>query len=450
MDGTVGPGDREGRGRHRRILALALPATGTLIADPLLGLVDTAVVGRLGAAPLGAMGLGISVLALATWAFNFLAYGTTAAVARAVGAGDHVAAGRRTAHAGRVALGLGLVVGAVIAIGAGTFISLLDAVPSVADEATTYLRIRALGVPFILLTYVGSGTFYGLSDTRTTLAITVVANAINAGLDVLLVLHLDVGLAGAAWATVAAEVTSVVLYVALSRRTALELRGHGRPTRTEIGALVRVSRDLVVRTGSLLLALMVVAAAAARIGAVTAAAHQVLWQVWITGSFLLDGFAIAAQAMIGTALGDGDEETARETARDLLRWGAVGGVLVGGVMLAFPTLLPRILTDDAEVLAAVAGVWWLAAGGHLVNGVLFVLDGVFIGAGDFAYLRTWTATAVVPAIAVALFAPSLGGGLLVLWIGIEAMLLIRLVSLVVRLRGRAWLSAGQEVVAPPR
>jgi putative MATE family efflux protein len=446
-DVATGPRPRSRRGRHRRILALAVPAIGTLVADPLLGFVDTAVVGRLGAEQLGALGLAVAVLAAFSWAFVFLAYGTTAAVARASGAGDLAVAGRRVSHAGQVALLLGLVVAAAVALSAEPLIRLSGAVPELVGPAAGYLQVRAVGVPFLLVGYVGHGAFRGVSNTATPLWIVAIANAVNAGLDVLLILRWGWGLQGAAWATVAAEVLVVALFAVFLRRARLPLTGHGRPGREELRSLVVVSRDLFLRTGGLLLGLFLITAAAARMSAVTAAAHQVLWQVWIMVSFVMDGFAIAAQAMIGTALGAGDRDEARATARALILWGAAGGAVVGVLLLVLAEPIPRLLTDEPAILTAVATAWWLATLGHVLNGTVFVLDGVLMGAGDFGFLRTWTLLAAGAAAVGAQIAAGLDTGILGLWVALEAMMLVRFASLVWRVRTDAWTFSGEELPA---
>lgn len=439
---TPAPPAGSRRSRHRRILALAVPAIGTLIADPLLGFVDTAVIGRVGTEQLGALGLAVAVLAALSWIFNFLVYGTTAAVAQAVGAGDRDTAGERVAHAAVFALVLGVGVAVIIGVAATPLLQAFGAVPELVGPGATYLRIRAVGVPFFLLGFVGHGAFRGVSDTRTPLIVVGVANLLNAGLDIVLVLRLGMGLAGAAWATVAAEVVAVVIFAFLLRRSRLPLTGHGLPNRAQIRGLVVVSRDLFLRTGGLVFGLLLVTAAAARISAVTSAAHQVLWQVWIIVSFFMDGFAIAAQAMIGTAIGAGDREEARAAARDLLLWGVGGGIVAALVLLAGNGVVPRLLTDEPEVLAVVATAWWLAAGGHVLNGAVFVLDGVFMGAADFAYLRTWTVVSALAAAVGAQLVVASGGGVLGLWVALEVMMLIRFASLALRLRGGAWAVTG--------
>lgn len=415
---------------------------GALVSDPLLGLVDTAAVGRLGTEQLAALGLGVAVLATVSWVFNFLVYGTTAAVARAMGAGDLLAAGRRAAHAGWTAIALGLVVGVIVFATARPLLDLLGATPELIGSAVTYLRIRAVGIVGVLLGYVGHGTFRGVSDTRTPLVLAVAANLGNGVLDVVLIFGLGMGLAGAAWATVAAELATAFAFVLLARRAGLPLAGHGPPNPAELKDLLSVSRDLFLRTGALLLGLLAVTSAAARAGAVTLAAHQVLWQVWVTVTLLMDGFAIAAQALVGTALGAGDVQEARAAATATAAWGIGGGIAVAAGLLLLDDAVPRLLTNEPNVIAAVAGAWWLAAGGHALNGWMFVLDGVFMGAGDFAYLRTWALVAAVVGAGLAQLAIVAGWGLLGLWTAIEAIMVIRLLALLVRLRGEAWTQVG--------
>ncbi len=440
-------GERRASSPHRRILALAVPAIGTLVADPLLGLVDTAVVGRIGVAELGALGLAVSLLTAVSWIFNFLVFGTTSTGARAVGAGRREAAGERVAHAAQVALVLGLMVAAVLLVASPALLRAFGAVEELIEPGAVYLRVRAVGVPLLLLGYVGHGAFRGVSDTRTPLGVVVIANLVNAALTWWLAIPLGFGVAGAAWATVAAEAIVVVALVALLSRTGLPLRGHGRPNRTQLRSLMVVSRDLFLRTGGLVAGLLAVSAAAARIDALTAAGHQVLYQTFLLISFLMDGFAISAQALVGTELGRGDESEARRIGRAMVAWGVGGGAVIAALLLAGASVLPRLLTDDPEVLAVVASAWWFASLGHVINGPTFALDGVLMGAEDFAYLRTWTVLAAVVGGVGGQLVATAGGGLLGLWVALEAMMLVRLISLALRVRSRAWTRTGAEVVA---
>lgn len=427
--------------RHRRILWLAVPAMGALVADPLLGAVDTAVAGRLGSVELGSLGLAVGLLTAATWAFNFLVLGTTTTVAHALGRGDREAAGRRVAHAAVAAVALGVVGGVLLFTTAPLLLRSFGAVDALVDPATTYLRVRAVGVPFLLLGYVGHGAFRGVGDTRTPLVIVVVANLLNGLLDVVLVFGLGFGLGGIAAATVVAEVVAVALLALLIRRAGLPLTGHRLPTRAQVRDLVVVSRDLFLRTGGLLAGFLAITVAAARTDATVAAGHQVIWQVFLLVSFLMDGFAIAAQSLIGTALGRGDVDEARLVARDLLVWGVGGGAVAGVLLLVGRGVVAGLFTSDPAVLAVIAGAWWIASLGHALNGMVFVLDGVAMGAADFAYLRTWTVLAAVVAGVLAHVGVAFGAGLLWLWACTELMMVIRGASLALRVRGTGWLAS---------
>jgi putative MATE family efflux protein len=333
----------------------------------------------------------------------------------------------------------------VLAVVAPGLLRGLGTVEALLEPATTYLRIRAVGIPFLLLAFVGHGAFRGVSDTRTPLMVAVGANLVNAGLTFWFVLGLGWGIAGAAWATVVAEVLTVLAFALLLGRIRLPLAGHGVPSLAELKVLLAVSRDLVLRTGGLVLGLLAVAAAAARVDAQTAAAYQVLYQTMILLSFLMDGLAIAGQALVGTALGAGDRDEARTVGRAVLRWGAVGGIVLAVVLGAGAGLWPRILTDDAAVLATVAGAWWLLAAGQVINGPVYALDGVLMGAEDFRYLRTWTVLAGIVGGVAAQVVASVGGGLLGLWAAVQLLMAVRLVTLLWRIRGEAWLTAGEHL-----
>ena len=445
-------------GRRRTVLlvGLAVPAVATLIADPLMGLVDTAVVGRIGAAELGGLGLAVAVLSTVAWVFNFLVYGTTSSIGRALGAGDAGAARRRVRAAVRAALVLGMSVGVILWMVAPTLLGALGAVDALIGPGSDYLRVRAIGVPFLMLTYVGHGAFRGASDTRTPLIVAIGSNVLNAVLTVLLVGPF--GIIGVAAATVAAEAAAVAAFVVLLPRAGVARRGllHDRASGAdgadgasigagsdlaEVRALLRVGRDLFLRTGGLTLGLLAVSAAAARTGVVTAAAHQVLFQVMLLGSFTLDGLAVAGQATVSTALGRGERDEAAALGRTTALLGAAGGALTAGLLLVVSGVVPRLLTDDAVVLDVVASAWWLLALGHLITGVVFALDGVMMGAEDYRYLRDTTVVAALVGGSAAQVVASTGGTLLDLWWCVQALMLVRFVALVWRLRGTGWLDA---------
>jgi putative MATE family efflux protein len=447
------------RRRVAVLLGLAVPAVGTLVADPLMGLVDTAVVGRIGAAELGGLGIAVAVLSTVAWVFNFLVYGTTSAVARSLGARDVEGAVRRVRTSVRAALLIGTVVGVLLWLSAPRLLVALGAVEALIEPGTSYLRVRAIGVPLVMLTFVGHGAFRGASDTRTPLGIAVGSNVLNAVLTVLLARPF--GIVGVAAATVVAELAAVVAFVVLLPRAGVPRTGLLRTSTragassgdtpaslaadlAEVRALLRVGRDLFLRTGGLTLGLLAVSAAAARMGVVTAAAHQVLYQIMMLGSFTLDGLAVAGQATVGTALGRGEREEARALGRTTALLGAAGGAFTAALLLAASGVVPRLLTDDAVVLDAVATAWWLLAVGHLITGVVFALDGVMMGAEDYRYLRDTTVVAALVGGTAAQIVASSGGTLLGLWFCVQTLMLVRFIALVTRLRGSAWLGSGAD------
>ena len=425
-----GPADRE-------ILALAVPATLALAADPLLSLVDTALVGRLGSVPLAALGIDTAVFTTVFFGFNFLTYGTTAAVARRRGADDLEGASRYAVQALWLALGLGVLASAVLLVAAPAIVRLMGATPAVAEPAVVYLRIRAAAATAVLVVQVGHGTFRGLHDTKTPLVISVIANVVNGIVSWVLIYPAGLGVAGAALGTAVAEVGAGAAFLVLGVR---RLRPASlRIDRAAMREIVRVSRDLFLRTISLLTGLLVTTAIAARMGVVVVAAHQIARELWTMLALVLDGFAIAGQAMIASALGAGDPQRAIAQSRRLVGWGLAGGIGIGFGYLALGGVLPGVFTTDASVLALVAGVWGTVAILQPIGGVVFVLDGVLMGAGDFRFLLYSTAGAALGALVpVGLLAVAFDWGLQGVWAGMAAMMLVRLVTIVWRWRSGRW------------
>jgi putative MATE family efflux protein len=430
--------------RDREIVGLALPAMVALAADPLLGLVDTALVGRLGAVPLAALGVSVALFTLAFFGFNFLTYGTTAEVARLRGAGRPEAAATYALQALWLAVALGVLTTIVLEAAAPLLLGLMGATGEVADAGLVYLRIRALASVPVLVVLVGHGAFRGCKDMRTPLWITAAVNGINAVLSWVLIYPVGLGVAGAAWGTLLAQTAGAATFLVLGRR-----RFALPALRVEPVAMRRIagiSRDLFLRTAALLSGLLISTAVAARMGTVTVAAHQIARELWTTSAFVLDGFAIAGQAMIATALGAGRGDEARDVAWRLLRWGLGFGFLVGLGYLALTDVLPRVFTTDAGVLAAVGAVWVIVAAVQPIGGIAFVLDGVLMGAGDFRFLLWSTALASLGVLTpVCLIALRLGWGLRGVWVGMSMMLAVRAVLTVWRLRSGTW---RQAVVRP--
>ncbi len=419
------------------IRSLALPAMAALAADPLLSLVDTALVGRLGAVPLAALGVSAAVFGLVFVVCNFLTYGTTAEVARMRGAGAPEEAARHALQALWLALGIGALITVVLVSFAGPVLAAMGASGPVTGPALDYTRVRGLAAVPVLVVMVGHGAFRGLKDTRTPLTITVLANGGNAALSWVLIHAAGLGVVGAAYGTLVAQVAAATAFLVLGRRALAppDLRVEPQAMRR----IVRVSRDLFLRTLSLVSALLVTTAVAARMGTTTVAAHQVARELWLMMTLVLDGFAIAGQAMVGTALGAARPEVARRVGRRLIAWGLGAGTLVGAGYLALAGLLPRVFTTDEAVLAEIASVWLLIALLQPVGGVVFVLDGVLMGAADYRFLLWSTAgAALVALVPVSLAALWLGWGLVGIWVGMAAMMLVRLATILRRFGQEGW------------
>ncbi|MQY12640.1 DNA damage-inducible protein F [Streptomyces sp. RB5] len=435
--------DRRTRRRHdREIVALALPAFGSLVAEPLFVLADSAIVGHLGTPELAGLGVAASLLMTAVSVFVFLAYATTAAVARRVGAGDLPAAIRQGVDGIWLAAGIGAVLVAATALAAPALVDAFGASASAAPHAVTYLRISALGIPAMLVVFAATGVLRGLQDTRTPLYVAVAGFAVNAGLNVALVYGAGLGIAGSAWGTVIAQWGMALVYLAVVVRGA---RRHGAPLRPDLAGIRASGRagvPLLIRTLALRAVLLIATAVATRLGDEEIAAHQVVLGIWSLLAFALDAIAIAGQAIIGRYLGAGDTERARQACRRMVQWGVAAGVVLGaGVVVARPLILP-LFTSDAAVQDRLLPALVVVALTEPVAGVVFVLDGVLMGAGDGPYLA-WAMVATLAVYAPVAFAvPVLGGGLTALWWAMGLMLALRAVTVGLRARSGRWLVTG--------
>ncbi|MFA5882910.1 MAG: MATE family efflux transporter [Acidimicrobiia bacterium] len=427
----------------REIVRLAVPALGALIAEPLYVLADTAIVGHLGTRQLAGLAVAGIVLTAAFAIFNFLAYSTTGAVARRLGAGRRVEATSIGVDAGWLAIGLGLVLAILGLLAAPLVIDAMGASAGARPFAITYLRISAIGAPFYLLSLAGAGFLRGMQDTRTTLVIAVGANVVNLALEVLLVYGLHTGIAGSAWGTVIAQGCAALAYVLIVRSFAREAGARLTPDPAGVKSVAVIGGPLIIRTGSLLAVSLTVTALAARIDDVAVAAHQIAFQVNLLLALALDAIAIAAQALVGRYLGAREPEAARAASVRMIELGIVAGIAVGLVVAVTAPWFPDLFTDDPAVVDLAAQVLLIVAVLQPLAAVVFVLDGVLIGAGDQRYL----ALAMVAA-SFGVFAPIAavvalsGGGLLALWGAIAAWLVARAVGMVGRFVGPRWQRVG--------
>ncbi|MEU1849285.1 MATE family efflux transporter [Streptomyces sp. NPDC019990] len=437
------PRRRTDRRQHdREIVSLAVPAFGALVAEPLFLMADTAIVGHLGTAQLAGLGVASALLMTGVSVFVFLAYATTAAVARRVGAGDLQAAIRQGMDGIWLALLLGAAVIAVALPTAPTLVELFGASDAAAPYATTYLRISVLGIPAMLVVLAATGLLRGLQDTKTPLYVAVAGFVANGALNAALVYGADLGIAGSAWGTVIAQCGMAAVYLVVVLRGA---RKHGaslRPDAAGIRASAQAGVPLLVRTLSLRAVLMIATAVAARLGDADIAAHQIILSLWSLLAFALDAIAIAGQAIIARYLGAGDTKGARDACRRMVEWGVAVGVALG-ILVFFtrPVFLP-LFTSDSVVKDAALPALVIVALSQPISGIVFVLDGVLMGAGDGPYLA-WAMLLTLAVFApIALMVPVLGGGLTALWAAMTLMMTVRMLTLWTRSRSGHWLVTG--------
>jgi putative MATE family efflux protein len=432
---------------RRAVLALAVPALGALVAEPLFLLADSAIVGRLGTPPLAGLGIAGGLLAAVVSAFVFLAYGTTAAVARRVGAGDRPGALRQGVDGLWLAVGLGIALVAVAEPLAPLAVRAFSAPTDVAAQAVVYLRWSLPGVPAMLVVLASTGVLRGVLDTRTPLLVAGAGAAVNAGLNLLLVHGVHLGIAGSAVGTATTQLLMAGVLGAVVVRSARAAGAPLRPDAPGIRAAARSGAALLVRTLALRAAILVTTYAATAAGAAQLAAHQVVSTVWNLLALALDAVAIAAQALTGTALGAGDVAAVRAATATMVRWGVACGAVLGVVSAAAMPAIAPWFSPDPAVQSAIISAFLIAALMQPLAGYVFVLDGVLIGAGDGSYL------AVAGVVQTALYTPvallvaasgTPGTSLLIrLWVAFAGgWLALRAIFLGVRARSAAWLVTG--------
>jgi MATE family, multidrug efflux pump len=428
----------------RAVLRLAAPALPVLAAEPLYLLVDTAVVGRLGAVPLAGLAVAGVLFAQVTSQLTFLSYGTTARAARLHGAGRRADAVGEGVQATWLALAVGFAVLGVGQLVAGPVCRALGDRPEIAAAAESWLRVALLGAPLVLVTLAGNGWMRGVQNTSAPLAFVLAGNGLSALLCPLLVHGAGdwpgLGLVGSAIANVIGQSLGAALFLAALVRAGA---GSVRPRPAVLRSQLALGRDLLARSLAFQACFLSAAAVASRFGAEAAAAHQVVLQLWNFMATVLDAVAIAAQSLVGAALGAGSAARARALAAQVTRYGLVLGVGFGVLFAALVTVLPPVFTPDPAVLAAMVVPWWFFTALQPVAGVVFAIDGVLLGAGDAAYLRTTTLLAAVLGFLPLIWASlALGWGLAGIWTGLVGFMLVRLVAVLARLRSGRWAVVG--------
>ena len=434
-------------GLNRQIAVLAVPALGALLAEPAFLLADAAIVGHLGTAQLAGVAVASVVLTTIVGLSIFLAYGTTAQVSRSLGAGDRAAALSHGIDGLYLAVGLGVVVGAACLPLAPWLIRALGAAPAEAGFGVDYLVWSLPGLPGMLLVLAATGVLRGLQDTRTPLVVATIGAVVNVGLNLLLVYGFGLGVSGSAIGTALSQTAMAVALTVVVWRGA---RRHGARLRPHLRGIRGAGRSgipLLIRTATLRVAIIVTTMVAAGQGTSSLAAHQVVMSIWNFLALGLDAVAIAAQALTGKALGEGDAPAARALTRRMLVWGVAAGTVIGVLVLVIHAVAGNAFSPDPAVRATVGAVLLVLAAAQPLSGWVFVLDGVLIGAGDAAYLA-WAGLVnlivYLPAAwAVASFAGGGTAGLVWLWVAYGgAYMGARALTLGLRYRGDRWLVTG--------
>ena len=424
----------------REIFRLALPALGALAAEPLYILVDTAIVGHLGRSQLAALGVAATALS-ALAMFNFLQYGTTAQVARATGAGEETTAARLGAQALWLSLAFGVLLAVLLAAFAAPIASLIGAEGQTAEYATTYLRIVSLGIPSAFLAIGGQGFLRGVADLRTPLLIVIAGNVVNVVLEVLFVYGFDWGIEGSAWGTAIAQTgMGIAMAWAILRRVGRR----NASLRPELARrLLTLGKFIFARTAALIGAFLLAGAVVARSGDAPLAAYQIAFQLWIFLALMLDAIAIAGQIIVGRELGADRPDRAFDASVRMIGLSAATGTAFAVVLLLLQNVIPRIFTSDTEVLAQCALLWPLFALMQPLNGAVFALDGILIGASDGPFLAASMVLGVRLCCAVVLLLTlQEDWGVRGVWAALVVLIAVRLVTMGLRFRRRRWLVTG--------
>jgi len=369
---------------HARVFAIAGPAMLTNVTTPLLGVVATAVIGRLGEAHLlGGVAMASLIFDCIFWLFGFLRMSTVAFTAQALGAGDKTEQRAVLARALLIAGAIGLALIALQAPLSAAIFGLMGGSEAVTAAGKQYFFVRLWSAPFVLANYVMLGWLIGLARAKTGMAIQIFVNLVNMALMAALVLGLDAGISGAAIASVLAEGAGLVLGLAVAWRI---LEGRLALTkavlfdRTRLLRMLAVNRDIMIRTAALIAAFLFFTARGARAGDATLAANAVLHNFTLVGSFFLDGMATAAEQLCGQAYGARDRTGFSRAVKLVLGWGFVFGVAATLLFFAIGSWMIDVMTASEDVRAVARQFLWLAALAPVCGVMAFCYDGIYIGA----------------------------------------------------------------------
>jgi multidrug resistance protein, MATE family len=417
---------------HRRILGIALPIVLSNATVPILGAVDTGVIGQLGeAAPIGAVGIGAIILTSIYWIFSFLRMGTTGLVAQARGAGDVAETGALLMRGLMIAAAVGVIfiLGQVLVFRAAFMIA--PASDEVEALARSYLAIRIWGAPATIGVYALTGWLIAMERARGVLALQVGMNGLNILLDLLFVLQFGWGIEGVATATLLSEWSGLLLGLWLCRTAFRGKQWRDWPRvfdRARLARMAAVNGDILVRSVLLQACFTAFLFLGAGFGDVTLAANQVLLQFLQITAFALDGFAFAAEALVGQTFGQRNPLALRRAAVMCSQWGAVFGfVLSAGFLIGGPFLIDVMTTAPEVRTEARSYLAWIGLA-PVVGMASWMLDGIFIGATYTREMRNAMIVSVtVYALSLAVLLPALGNH--GLWAAMMVLFLARAATL---------------------
>ena len=432
----------------KQILVLAVPALGALIAEPLFLMADSAIVGHLGVAELAGAALGTTVLHTAVGLMIFLAYATTPAVARAIGAGQlskAMAAGRDGMW---FAVALGVLLSLAGFIFARPLVRLLGGEGQSLEFAVDYILYSMPGLTAMLLVLAATGVLRGMQDTKTPLVVATAEFGLNIVLNFVFVYGLHMSVAGAALGTSIAQWLMALVYLWMLVPRIREAKIALRPSWAGFISTGQVGSWLMLRNLTMRAALLLTVVVATNSGQLTLASHQLVFTIFSFLAFALDALAIAAQALIGKELGAGDASQVRQLTGLMSRWGIYFGIFTGLLLFATSWVFPMLFTPDTEVQRLTTIGLWILALSQPLCGLVFVLDGVLIGAGDAKYLGIVGAVNLVVYLpmlwAVQHFATDPQSAILWIWVAFAlGYMLVRSITLGLRARGDVWMRLGQ-------
>ncbi len=436
--------------QSREILELAIPAMLAIASEPILNLADTAMLGRLGVEPLAARAIASALIGGIYWIFTFLIFGTTTLVGRHRGANNPKACGEIYLHAILIAVLGGITVSFLFILFAPHLYAAMGAQDEVLILGTSYFRIRIAGTPFTFLWFASVGFLRGIQNTRTPMLIALFVNGLNIALDYALIYgefgFPNMGLLGAAIASVACQVlgAGLCLWILFSSSYASEYRlTQWRFQPSRFRSLATIGRDLAVRTGALRFSLIFATATASRMGAVFLSSHEIAFQLWIFCSDSVDGLAVAGQALVAKYLGADRTEKAIQLGKTLIVWGCSAGLAFGLGYFFFKEPLIHLFTKSPDMIQSLNNeIFPLLILFQPLNGIVFVLDGVLIGAHDTRFLM-WAMLigAFIIYIPISWLSLQFGFGLFGIWVGLSLFMVYRMTTNLVRLLGRRWIHA---------